>query len=242
MHAGPLQHQAKRADRKAFLAVLAVGLLAFAVVMFFVPEIGPRLKIYRLPTSSMAPGLPRGSHVTIDKAAYGYSAHSFDWIKLPISGRWPARYPVRGDVAAFRIQRAHSASQVYLKRIVGLPGDRIQMIAGRLHINGTKVSRSVEPPMPGKDALGKVKDFPVWKEQLPDSVSYKVLERAGDKSFLDQTAEFIVPAGHYFFMGDNRDNSVDSRIALGKGGVGMVAWEQLIGKVVSISTPSKSAQ
>lgn len=229
-------------DRKAFFAVFAVGIILFLVAMYFVPGIGPRIKIYSLPSNSMAPGLPVGSHVTVDKSSYGYSAHSFDWIRLPVSGRWPARYPARGDIAAFRILRSGSASQIYLKRIVGLPGDRIQLKAGRLYINGTQVSRSTVPTMPGNDALGKSKKVPVWKEQLPNGLSYKILERAGDKGFLDQTVEFIVQSGHYFFMGDNRDNSADSRLGLGKGGTGMIAWEQLIGKVISSSVPRTPAK
>jgi signal peptidase I len=138
--------------------------------------------------------------------------------------------PVRGDVVVFRLPKDTSVD--YVKRVVGLPGDRIQMKDGQLYINDTPVARERLPDFVGADPCGSSSTTRVkrWRETLPNGVSYETLDCL-DNGFYDNTMAYLVPAGHVFTIGDNRDNSTDSRVL---SAVGYVPLQNLIGRVTMI--------
>ncbi len=177
---------------------------------------------FNIPSESMLPTLLVGDYLFVSKYAYGYSKHSLPWIRPNVSGRIIERTPERGDVAVFKLPRDGSTD--YIKRIVGLPGDRIQMKDGQLFINGEPVRRERV-----KDFLSRRGLVTQYRETMPNGRSYLTLDlkRNGQS---DDTEEFVVPDGHYFAMGDNRDNSLDSRVAPERGGVGFVPAENLVGR------------
>jgi signal peptidase I len=199
------------------------------VVALGLTHIGPIFRLFSIPSVSNAPGLPRGSYVLVSRASYGYSRYSFDYVELPITGRWPALAPKRGDMIVFRLPRDRKVT--YIKRVVGLPGERVQMINGRLSINGELVPREPAPKMP--DPLDEKVERDVYVERLPGGASYRILESEGDTGRFDNTPEFVVPDGHLFVLGDNRDNSIDSRETPSRFGVGFVPIELVIGRVVA---------
>jgi signal peptidase I len=178
---------------------------------------------FRIPSESMKPTLLVGDYLFVSKFSYGYSRYSIP-LSLPVfSGRVLATAPARGDIAVFRLPAADSED--YIKRVVGLPGDRIEMRGGVLHINGEAVKRErIE------DYVDREQDVPVrierWRETLPNGVSYVTLNLI-ENGPLDDTPVYHVPAGHYFMMGDNRDDSADSRVLTQ---VGYVPFDNLVGR------------
>lgn len=215
----------------AFFLALAAGVAIFLAALRYLPN-GPGLRVFSIPATSMAPNLNAGDHALADRFAYGLSRWTYDWFTLPLNGRWLARDPERGDIVVFRLPR--DTGTVYVKRLVGLPGDRVRMIEGRLWLNGAVVPREAAPDTVTRNALGKTTSLATWRESPPGAEPYLIVEAEGDTGFLDNTEEFVTPAGHYFFLGDNRDNSVDSRQTPEKGGVGFVPAEFLIGKVIKV--------
>src|SRR5262249_257330 len=155
-----------------------------------------------------------------------YSRYSFPLSPPLFTGRILASEPQRGDLVVFRLPRDDSVD--YIERIVGLPGDRIQMRNGLLHINGVPVKRDRIEDFREEDG-GRVRSVKRWRETFPNGVSYETLDFV-DNSFLDNTPEYRVPAGHYFMMGDNRDNSNDSRVPPERQGVGYVPLENIVGR------------
>jgi signal peptidase I len=178
---------------------------------------------FNIPSESMEDTLLVGDYLFVSKAAYGFSHYSLPWGYMwPLPhGRIFSAAPHRGDVVVFKTPSDNKTD--FIKRVIGLPGDRIQMKYGTLYLNGKAVPKvEVEPFV--EDEGGYEHKVPRYRETLPGGVNYYVLDREPDGS-LDNTGVFVVPEGHYFMMGDNRDNSDDSRA-----GVGYVPFENLVGK------------
>jgi signal peptidase I len=183
---------------------------------------------FHIPSESMLPTLLVGDYVFVSKYAYGYSRYSVLFSPPIFEGRILASEPKRGDVVVFRWPRDPSVD--YIKRLIGLPGDRIQMREGALYINGEVVKRRRVEDFERRDRFGNVIDRErQWEETLPNGVTYRTLD-INMFSSSDNTGVYTVPPGHYFMMGDNRDNSLDSRISLETGGVGNVPADHLIGR------------
>lgn len=177
---------------------------------------------FNIPSGSMIPTLLVGDYLFVSKYSYGYSRYSFPFGMAPFDGRIFETPPDRGDVAVFR--QPQNESVAFIKRIVGLPGDRIQVTDGVLRINDVAVNRVRKGFATASDGYNVIR-FAVYQETLPNGKSYLIQERSDD-DVLDNTNVFLVPEGHYFMMGDNRDNSRDSRTT----SVGMVPAENLIGR------------
>ena len=177
---------------------------------------------FNIPSGSMIPTLLVGDYLFVSKFSYGYSRHSFPFSAAPISNRVMASMPERGDVAVFRLPS--NVSVDYIKRVVGLPGDRIQVKRGILHINGQAVERRLVGN--GNIASGQTSLVTQrYEEVFPDGHTH-IIQEVSDNQVFDNTPEFTVPEGHYFMMGDNRDNSRDSRSS----SVGFVPFENFIGR------------
>lgn len=200
-----------------------VGLIAF--VLTFMTLVWGHFKI---PSESMQPTLEVGDHLYVSKFSYGYSRHSlpFNFYKLPFlkDGKIFSRLPERGDVAVFRNP---VNALVMIKRVVGLPGDTVQVTGGRLILNGTEIPREPLDAFLYREHQGRVVGVDAYAEQLPGEAQSHIIYEQTDIGFLDNTDLFIVPDGHVFFMGDNRDNSVDSRAP---NGPGIVPVDHLIGR------------
>jgi signal peptidase I len=164
---------------------------------------------FNIPSGSMKPNLMIGDYLFVSKYSYGYSRYSLPFGLPLIPGRVMAGEPEQGDVAVFKLPSNPRTD--YIKRVVGLPGDRIQMQGGRLYINGVKVPRESLGVIIDTENDGTDVRMHVYEETLPGGVTHIIYEES-DRGPLDNTMEYIVPEGHYFMMGDNRDNSQDSRV------------------------------
>ncbi|MDB6182165.1 signal peptidase I [Paracoccus fistulariae] len=215
-----------------FWALVIAGIFR---TLFFQP--------FWIPSGSMKDTLLIGDFLFVNKMAYGYSQYSCPFAMCPITGRILGSEPERGDVVVFR----HPTQGVdFIKRLIGLPGDTVRMTDGRLWINGEEVPQvqkedfvEIKEQQGPQGLVPRCINDPVaeggqcvkerFTETLPNGVSYDVLNIV-DGWDVDDTATFTVPEGHYFFMGDNRDNSKDSRFRAEFGGVGFVSEEYLIGR------------
>jgi signal peptidase I len=179
---------------------------------------------FNIPSGSMIPTLLIGDYLFVSKYTYGYSRYSFPFGLDLVSGRIWAAEPERGDVVVFKLPRDNETD--YIKRVIGLPGDEIQMVDGVLKINGDAVDKEKVDDFVLAAAGGRDRTFTRYMETLPNGVSYPVLDLVKG-GVGDNTEVYKVPEGHYFMMGDNRDNSTDSRFL---SEVGFVPFENLVGK------------
>jgi len=201
---------------------------------------------FNIPSGSLIPTLLIGDYLFVSKYSYGYSRFSlpqfgdlpgpFRLLQIPMDAvgriipadRVLMSEPKRGDVAVFKLPRDGSTD--YIKRVIGLPGDRVQMNGGRLFINGVAAPREEATKFATRDVYGRTVEVPTYDESLPGGIKHRIIEVEGDRGYSDNTAEFVVPPKHYFMMGDNRDNSLDSRVAAERDGVGMVPLENFVGR------------
>lgn len=182
---------------------------------------------FHIPSGSMQPGLMKGDYLITSKYSVGYGRHAAAPLPFPVkNGRLFERGPTRGDVVVFR---AEGDNKNLIKRIVGLPGDQIQMISGVLHINGEKLLIEPAGEEIRLDRYGNDDPVEVQLETLPGGDKNRIYDDLKN-SPADNTAVFTVPAGHYFAMGDNRDHSADSRVPVSSGGAGYIPAEGIIGK------------
>jgi len=221
-------------------------LLKLAIIVFIFRSFV--LSPFNIPSQSMLPRLLIGDYLFISKWNYGYSKHSLPWSLPLIPGRILASTPARGDVVVFKAPPL--AKDDYIKRVIGVPGDTIQVVNGALVLNGQRVPRQriadfVLPLTPNYPAdtecpaefQSSLNNAPVcryrqYRETLPGGRSYNVLDR-GNYPEADNTAVYTVPAGYLFLMGDNRDASADSRFPAQPGGaIGMVPLENVEGKAL----------
>ena len=180
---------------------------------------------FTIPSASMEPNLYEGDYIVVSKWSYGFSKHSIPFSPPLFDGRIMGSAPKRGDIVVFKLPRDNQTD--FIKRVIGLPGDRIQMIANKLYINDKPVQDVVVSRTEIEDIFGP-RPVTEVRETLPEGKSF-MTQDFGPGNDLDDTPVYEVPAGHYFMMGDNRDNSIDSRVEQSSG-VGMVPAENLVGK------------
>jgi signal peptidase I len=231
--------QTKSALRSAYdVAVTALWAIALALIIrtfAFEP--------FRIPSGSMLPGLWVGDYLFVSKYSYGYSRYAFplgastsSWNPFAFAGRILDSAPARGDVVVFRQPRDPSVD--YIKRVIGLPGDRIQIKERTVYLNGKPLARERlasrhEQPLSGGGIgepghPGSADFVEAFRETMPGGRAYVIWQKRGtEESLVNNTDEFVVPAGHYFMMGDNRDDSNDSRSI---SAVGFVPTANLIGR------------
>jgi signal peptidase I len=178
---------------------------------------------FNIPSGSMKATLLVGDYLFVSKYSYGYSHFSLPFSPPLFSGRLFGSQPQRGDVVVFRLPKDTSTD--YIKRVIGLPGDKIQVVEGQVFINGQPVKRERADDFVEDEEGVRATPVKRWRETLPNGVSYYTLDLV-DNGFADNTQVYTVPAGEYFMMGDNRDNSTDSRFSQ----VGTVPFENLVGK------------
>ena len=176
---------------------------------------------FNIPSGSMIPTLLIGDYLFVSKLSYGYSDHSLPFSLPLISGRIFFSEPARGDVVVFKLPSDNKTD--YIKRLIGLPGDTIQVIGGILYINGEAVKRRKVEDFVTRDRQGNLNRIPRYLETLSNGQSHYILEES-DRGANDNTPVYTVPEDHYFAMGDNRDNSSDSRA------IGFVPMNNLVGR------------
>ncbi|HSD92366.1 MAG TPA: signal peptidase I [Methyloceanibacter sp.] len=209
--------EAKSGTRDTVRVIIHALILALLVRVFL-------FQPFNIPSGSMIPTLLIGDYLFVSKYSYGYSRYSFPFSPDLFSGRVWAKEPERGDVVVFKLPRDNETD--YIKRVIGLPGDEIQMMHGVLHINGKPVPKVRVDDYVVTEPSGRERRMPRFMETLPNGVTYPVLDLVQD-GFGDNTEVYKVPEGNFFMMGDNRDNSTDSRFL---SEVGFVPFENLVGK------------
>lgn len=249
--AEPVSTKKPKSETADFLQFLVkLGLFIFILRSFIVAP-------FSIPSESMLPRLMVGDYLLVEKWPYGYSRHSlpFSIPLIPGPGRLFAHLPARGDVAVFKAPPGNHTD--YIKRVIGLPGDLIQVRSGQVILNGTpipkvRIADFVAPESPNSPCfMPQYRDaasdgtrrcrYPRFRETLPEGKSYDVLDLGPTEA--DDTQVYAVPAGHVFMMGDDRDRSADSRFpAVEGGGIGMVPIDNLVGRAaISVFSTDGSA-
>lgn len=212
--------QNKKKVKFSLIRVIIVGVVLAVLLRLFVFE---KFRIYSV---SMLPTIHSGEWDFVTKYNYGYSRYSFPFKNsLPEGKRFGAAQPQHGDVIVFKSTRKRE-KWPYVKRVIALPGDTVKIENGRLILNGVLVERENAGGFEYEDRRGRLYIFNQYIETLPNGVKHKIIELS-DEEPLDNTKEITIPEGYYFFMGDNRDQSEDSR-----GSLGLIPFENLIGKAI----------
>ncbi len=237
LHSDPrAEHFAKAERQKASLgATLRLFLTAVLIAL------GLRTCVYEpfnIPSESMLPGLQVGDYLFVAKWPYGYSRYSLPLGPPLFDGRIGGTLPLRGDLVVFKTPRDNRTD--YIKRVIGVPGDRVRMVDGQVELNGVLAPRQPLAPVSVRLEGGKrcgdrgasgsgACSYPAFAERLPGGVTVATLDlmRGAPR---DDTAVVTVPAGSLFVLGDNRDDSADSRFTIAEGGVGMVPLANVIGR------------
>jgi signal peptidase I len=203
-----------------------------AIVLLVLVGKGALAEPFYVPSASMEPTLLIGDALLASKYPYGYGAASLPiHVAFPETGRLFGAMPKRGDVVVFRWPG--DRSQVWVKRVVGLPGDRIQMRQGVLYINGQAAALKPDGIGEAEDDNGAGQPAQRYVETLSGGVAHSIFKMV-DHGRLDNTQEVTVPKDRLFVMGDNRDNSADSRVPVSEGGVGLLPTDNLVGRVDAI--------
>lgn len=207
----------KKDDLKEGLLTVLYAIIIATVIRTFWFE------PFKIPSGSMYPTLEVGDFLFVSKYTYGYSRHSFPFSFPTFKGRIWLDLPERGDVVVFKDPNKTQTN--FIKRIIGMPGDTVQMLDGRLFINGKQMDRDEV----GRYVIREFTPFPQvfqeYIETLPEGQKHRIIEFSDDTPIIDNTPLFKIPEGHYFMMGDNRDNSNDSRKE-----IGMVPLDNIEGK------------
>lgn len=221
---------AKEELKDFFKTALIAVLLAVLIRSFFYEP-------FNIPSGSMKPTLEIGDYLFVHKPSYGYSRYSFPFGVVPIEGRVKAKAPQRGDVIVFKLPTNTRVD--YIKRIVGMPGETVQVRRGRLYINNKIVPREAVGVKKLENYRRGNTNIYEYIETLPGNVIHRIYEESDDE-ILDNTDTYVVPDDHYFVMGDNRDNSQDSRVGHS---VGFVPFENIVGRAdfIFFSTNGKAS-
>jgi signal peptidase I len=223
---GMTRSSAGQAPRRIRGALSGLADAARIIVIAFIVALGVRIVLvqpFHIPSASMDPTLTPGDYVLVDKTAYGWSRHALPLSAPLFSGRLAGRLPARGDVLVFKLPADGRTD--YVKRVIGLPGDRIEMRDGVVLLNERTLAHDALGVLELPDGYGATRRIKRFRERLPDGRSYITLDSV-DNGALDTTRPVTVPSGHVFVMGDNRDESRDSREI-----VGFVPVENLVGRV-----------